>query len=139
MESKDIRWQQRFQNFERALRSLEEALAIEQPDVVQRAGLIQFFEITFELAWKLLKDYLEAQGFTEVKSPRAVLKQAFEVELIVEGHQWLQGLQDRNLTAHTYNEETAVLVENLVRQTYYPLLSQLYQTFSQLPEQPDDK
>jgi len=136
---RDIRWQQRFQNFERALRSLEEALAIEQPDVVQRAGLIQFFEITFELAWKLLKDYLEAQGFTDAKSPRAVLKQAFEVELIRDGHQWLQGLQDRNLTAHTYNEETAVLVENLVRQTYYPLLSQLYQTFSQLQEQPDDE
>jgi nucleotidyltransferase substrate binding protein (TIGR01987 family) len=136
---RDIRWQQRFQNFERALRSLEEALAIEQPDVVQRAGLIQFFEIAFELAWKLLKDYLEAQGFTEVKSPRAVLKQAFEVELIGDGHQWLQGLQDRNLTAHTYNEETAVLVENLVRQTYYPLLSQLHQTFSQLQEQPDDE
>lgn len=58
----DIRWQQRFQNFEKALRGLEEALAIEQPDVVQRAGLIQFFEITFELAWKLLKDYLEAEG-----------------------------------------------------------------------------
>ncbi len=139
MESKDIRWQQRFQNFERALRSLEEALAIEQPDVVQRAGLIQFFEITFELAWKMLKDYLEEQGFTEVKSPRAVLKQAFEVELIGDGHQWLQGLQDRNLTAHTYNEETAVLVENLVRQTYYPLLSQLRQTFSQLQEQTNDE
>lgn len=135
----DIRWQQRFQNFERALRSLEEALAIEQPDMVQRAGLIQFFEITFELAWKMLKDYLETQGFTEVKSPRAVLKQAFEVELIGDGHQWLQGLQDRNLTAHTYNEETAVLVENLVRQTYYPLLSQLHQTFNQLPEQANDE
>ena len=139
MQSKDIRWQQRFQNFERALRSLEEALAIAQPDVVHRAGLIQFFEITFELAWKLLKDYLEAQGFVEVKSPRAVLKQAFEVELIAEGHQWLQGLQDRNLTTHTYNEETAVLVENLVRQTYYPLLSQLHQTFSQLSEEPDEE
>jgi nucleotidyltransferase substrate binding protein (TIGR01987 family) len=134
----DIRWRQRFQNFEQSLRGLEEALAIAEPDVVQRAGLIQFFEITFELAWKLLKDYLEAEGLTEAKSPRAVLKRAFEMELIGNGHQWLQGLQDRNLTAHTYNEETAALIENLVRQNYYPLFSQLHKTFSRLQDEPDE-
>ncbi|MEJ2750978.1 MAG: HI0074 family nucleotidyltransferase substrate-binding subunit [Anaerolineae bacterium] len=128
MSDKDIRWQQRQQNFNKALASLELALAIEQPDIVQRAGIIQFFEMTFELAWKMLKDYLEEQGFTDLNSPRAVLKKAFEAELITEGHDWLQILHDRNLMSHTYDEATAISVENLIRHTYYPLLHTLHQT-----------
>lgn len=135
MSDKDIRWQQRQQNFNKALASLELALAIEQPDIVQRAGMIQFFEMTFELAWKMLKDYLEAQGFSDLNSPRAVLKKAFEAELITEGHDWLQILRDRNLMSYTYDEATAVTVENLIRDTYYPLLAALRQA---LPEGGDE-
>ncbi len=135
MSDKDIRWQQRQQNFNKALASLELALAIEQPDIVQRAGMIQFFEMTFELAWKMLKDYLEAQGFSDLNSPRAVLKKAFEAELITEGHDWLQILRDRNLMSHTYDETTAIAVENLIRETYYPLLAALRQA---LPEVDDE-
>jgi nucleotidyltransferase substrate binding protein (TIGR01987 family) len=89
MSDQDIRWQHRQQNFNKALAFLELALAIEKPDIVQRAGMIQFFEMTFELAWKMLKDYLEAQGFSKLNSPRAVLKKAFEAGLITEGHDWL--------------------------------------------------
>ncbi|MEJ7684905.1 MAG: nucleotidyltransferase substrate binding protein [Segetibacter sp.] len=78
MESKDIRWKQRFQNFERSLQYLEQALKIQQPDIIQKAGLIQFFERSFELAWNVVKDYLEEQGFIEIKSPRSALKKVLK-------------------------------------------------------------
>ena len=132
MTTQDIRWRQRFQNYEKSFSYLEQAIDIEDPEIVERAGLIQFFEMTFELAWKMLKDYLEGQGFLDVNSPRSVLKKAFESGLINDGHRWLQCLQDRNLTSHTYNEEIAVEIETPIRQTYYPLLRQLHQTFKEL-------
>lgn len=127
MENQDIRWKQRFQNFEKAIGHLEEALMIESPDLLQKAGIIQFFEMSYELAWNTLKDYLEEQGFTDVKSPRNALKKAFEVGLIEDGHTWMDLLLDRNLTAHTYDEEKATEVEELIHEKYFPVLSQLYE------------
>ena len=94
---KDIRWKQRFQNFQRAYLLLEDSTSIEKPSDVERAGLIQFFEMTFELAWKLIKDFLQEQGFT-VNSPKDALKQAFQSEIIKDGHVWIDALEDRNLT-----------------------------------------
>lgn len=124
-QSRDVRWRQRLQNFEKALGWLERALAIPHPDIVQRAGMVQFFEMAFELAWNVLKDYLEAQGFLDVASPRSALKKAFEVGLIADGRAWLKGLEDRNLTSHTYDEATAAQVEQLVRTQYLPLFQAL--------------
>jgi nucleotidyltransferase substrate binding protein (TIGR01987 family) len=126
--AEDIRWVQRFGNFERAFLLLQEALKIEQPSVVERAGLIQFFEMTFELSWKLLKDYEEAEGFL-TKTPREVIKQAFQADLIADGQTWIEALQDRNLTTHTYNEKTAIEITQRIRQKYYPLLVALYADF----------
>ena len=73
----DVRWLQRYQNFSNALKHLEAALAIQNPDYAQKAGIVQFFEMSYELAWKTLKDYLEYQGFLDFDSPRAVIKKAF--------------------------------------------------------------
>lgn len=128
MESKDIRWKQRFQNFERSLQYLEQALKIQQPDIIQKAGLIQFFEMSFELAWNVVKDYLEEQGFIEIKSPRSALKKGFETGLIEDGHSWMKLLNDRNITAHAYDEATVDMIETLIHEKYYPLLKQLYET-----------
>jgi nucleotidyltransferase substrate binding protein (TIGR01987 family) len=122
MDKKDIRWKQRFQNYEKSLNYLEDALAINMPDIIQKAGIIQFFEMTFELAWNTMKDYLEEEGFLNLSSPRDAIKKAFEIELITDGHAWLKALEDRNLTSHTYDEETATEVENLIRNNYYHLL-----------------
>jgi nucleotidyltransferase substrate binding protein (TIGR01987 family) len=127
MSGLDIRWRQRYQNFEKSLRYLEQAMAINNPDIIQRAGLIQFFEMSFELAWNTLKDYLEEQGFIDVKSPRAAIKKAFETGLVTDGHNWLKALEDRNLTSHTYDEATANQVVELIRNSYYPLLAALNQ------------
>lgn len=125
---KDIRWKQRFQNFEKSLKFLDSALQITNLDIIQRAGLIQFFEMTFELAWNTIKDFLEEEGFIDINSPRNAIKKAFEINLIDDGHNWLKALEDRNLTTHTYNEETAVEIENLIRNKYYRLLTELQNT-----------
>ncbi|MGM0457577.1 MAG: nucleotidyltransferase substrate binding protein [Cyanobacteriota bacterium] len=124
----DIRWIQRFSNFKRTFLLLEKALEIKSPSLVERAGLIQFFEMAFELSWKLLKDYEEIEGFT-VKTPREALKQAFQAEIITQGQDWIEALQDRNLMAHTDNEKTAIAVEERIRHKYFPLLKNLYDTF----------
>jgi nucleotidyltransferase substrate binding protein (TIGR01987 family) len=124
----DTRWIQRFSNFERAFLLLQSALKIAHPSIVERAGLIQFFEMSFELSWKLLKDYEETEGFI-VKTPREAIKQAFQSGLISNGHEWIDALQDRNLTAHTYNENTAIAVEAKIRDKYFQLLLEIYEYF----------
>ncbi len=124
----DIRWIQRFANFERAFLLLQGSLKTESLSILERAGLIQFFEMTFELSWKLLKDYEETEGFI-VKTPREAIKQAFQSGLISNGHDWIDALQDRNLTAHTYNENTAIAVESKIRNKYFQLLLEIYEYF----------
>ena len=128
MENQDIRWKQRFQNYEKALSHLSAALQLAEPDLLQKAGIIQFFEMSYELAWNVLKDYLEEQGFTDVKSPRNAIKKAFEIGLIEDGHSWMDLLLDRNLTSHAYDEEKVNEIERLIYQKYYPLLRCLYDT-----------
>ena len=128
MLEEDIRWIQRFSNFERAFLLLQDSLKTEPLSILERAGLIQFFEMTFELSWKLLKDYEETEGFI-VKTPREAIKQAFQSGLISNGHDWIDALQDRNLTSHTYNEETAIAVESKIRGKYFQLLAEVYAYF----------
>lgn len=122
----NIRWKQRFQNFEKSFLLLKKSLLSDNKNIVYRAGIIQFFEISFELAWKMIKDYLEHQGFIDIKTPRDTIKKAFETGLISDGEIWLQALTDRNLTTHTYEEETAVEVDLLIRNKYSNILNELY-------------
>ena len=129
MSEQDILWKQRYQQFSRAFSLLRDAMAVDSPPVLERAGIIQFFEMAFELSWKLLKDYLEAEGYN-VRSPREAIKQAFQIGLIENGHEWMAALSDRNLTTYTYNEATAQVVEKKIRDSYYPLLQQLHRRFS---------
>lgn len=129
MFGEDIRWKQRFQNFVKAVALLEKAMCIHRPDVTQKAGTIQFFEMCTELAWKLLKDYLEEQGFSDVNSPRSAVKKAFETGLIKDGHVWMELLHDRNLTVHTYDESKASEMINRIAELYFPALHQLKSTF----------
>ena len=125
---KDTRWKQRFENYENAFKLLKQAVDVKNPNVIERAGLIQFFEMSFELAWNLLKDYLGSTSH-EVKSSTEAIKTAFQQGIIKNGHDWMDALTDRNLTVHTYDEETADMIEKKVKQTYYPLLAQLYRSF----------
>lgn len=100
----DIRWKQRFQNYQKAFGQLKEALKIQTPDLLQKQGIIQCFEYTFELAWKTLQDFLiQEKGYTE-RGPRPTLERAFEDGLIAEGMVWMDMLKSRNLTSHLYDE-----------------------------------
>jgi len=131
MPNHDTRWKQRFSNFSRSYQLLVRTSQIENLSEAERAGLIQFFEMSFELAWKLLKDYLTAEGY-EIKSPRSAIKQAFQIGIISDGTIWLQALEDRNLTTHTYDENTAETVEQNICQHYLPILTQLHTLFDGL-------
>lgn len=119
------RWKQRFQNYENSFKLLERTNNIKNPSEAEQGGLIQFYEVSFELAWKTLKDYLESEGFI-VKSPRQTIKQAFQMEIIEDGEKWLEALDDRNLTTHIYDSEIAERVVKRIKNDYYPLLKKLY-------------
>lgn len=133
-ENPDIRWKQRFTHYKKAFSLLEQTMAIDRPSDAERAGLIQFFEMTFELAWKVLKDYLEEEGFSTA-SPRDTVKQAFQAGLIGDGHVWMEALKDRNLTVHTYEEKLALAVEKRIRDSYFPTLAKLFRDFSEKADQ----
>ncbi|MCD4731003.1 MAG: nucleotidyltransferase substrate binding protein, partial [Bacteroidales bacterium] len=103
--SKDIRWRQRFTNFEKAYKQFMEAMEkFSTLSTLEKEGLVQRFEYTFELSWKLMKDYLESKGVSS-KFPRDVIKNAFFYEIIENGEVWMDMLEKRNLLAHTYDEK----------------------------------
>ncbi|MGA8164407.1 MAG: nucleotidyltransferase substrate binding protein [Waddliaceae bacterium] len=131
MQEEDIRWKQRFQNFENAFIFLKKARSLSHYDELQAAGLVQSFEFTFELAWKTLKDYLEIQGLV-VPYPREVIKQSFTTNLIEDGHLWIAMLDKRNELTHTYNEEQSKRAVKLIREDYFPALEQVYTKLKEL-------
>ena len=122
-------WKQRFTNFERAYNALNKYVGMTIETELERAGTIQLFEIAFELFWKIMKDYLEAHGFS-VSSPRETIKLAFQTGLIGDGHIWIDALTDRNLTVHTYDEKLAVRLVGEIVNTYSPEIQKLYNKLS---------
>jgi nucleotidyltransferase substrate binding protein (TIGR01987 family) len=130
--SKELRWEQRFENLESAFGLLEEALTDGTQDLsdLEKEGVIQRFEYTFELAWKTLKDYLEFSGIVmEQVTPRAVIKQAFAAKIISDGEMWITMLEQRNLMSHTYNQEIFEKVIEQIEDGYFFALQQLMQFF----------
>jgi nucleotidyltransferase substrate binding protein (TIGR01987 family) len=125
----DIRWQQRFDNLQAAYRRLQHAVQADaqtpKNDLFQMA-LIKTFEMTFELSWKTMKDYLQHNGI-DVKLPREVIKQAFANDIITDGQLWIDMLADRNLMTHTYDEARALKAVDHICQRYMVGLEQLHQ------------
>ncbi|MFR8043453.1 MAG: nucleotidyltransferase substrate binding protein [Clostridium butyricum] len=126
---KEIRWKQRFENFEKTYKLLKKYSSQSISTELEKAGMIQFFEMAFELAWKVLKDYLESEGYM-VKSPRETIKQAFQIGLIDNGHVWIDALSDRNLTEHTYDQELASKMTHEIISIYLPELEKMYDKLS---------
>lgn len=93
--TREIRWRQRFRHLERAFVQLERGCALATPNDLEKQGIIQRFEFTFELAWKTLKDYLECQQ-VDARFPRDVVKEAFRSQLIADGDVWMDMLEKRN-------------------------------------------
>ena len=128
-DNQDIRWKQRFDNLQSTYELLQEAIEAnaQKPDnnLIQMA-LIKAFEMTFELSWKTMKDYLKYNGI-DVKLPREIIKQAFANDIIIDGQLWIDMLEDRNLMTHTYDEERAKEAIQHICQNYLQGLTQFYQ------------
>ena len=120
----DVRWKQRFSNFKKALIQLEGAVTLSQQrelSQLEKQGVIQAFEFTHELAWNVLKDYLEDQGEQSIRGSKDATRSAFKVSLITEGELWMAMIQSRNISSHTYDEETAELLFIAIVDDYCPL------------------
>ncbi len=124
MNNQDIRWKQRFQNLEKAFLRLQAAVMTENPSDLEKAGIIQVYEFTFELGWKTVKDYLE-ESQVPVKFPRDTIKEGFKYELL-DGEIWMDMLEKRNLMSHTYDEERAELAYKLIIGTYFEAIEAVY-------------
>lgn len=123
----DVRWKQRFQNFNKAFLQFSDAVSsVDKLSVLEKEGMVQRFEYTFELAWKTLKDFLEAKN-VDAKYPRDVIKKAFEYEIIEDGETWLEMLEQRNLMAHTYSEEIFTKAVQMICGKYYQAVKQVYE------------
>ena len=128
MGQQNIRWQQRFSNYRKALVKLNQAVEllseqIEREvaiDELLQEGLIQRFEYTHELAWKVMKDYAEYQGYTDVRGSRDAIRKALEMNLI-DDKRWMDTIEDRNLTVHYYDNEIASEIYDNIMQVYAPL------------------
>lgn len=135
MADPDVRWRQRFDNFERALQVLKRGvdLARQRPlSELEQQGLIQGFEFTHELAWNLLKDYLQYQGITGIVGSRDATRLAFQNGLLNDGEGWMAMIKVRNQSSHTYNLEQAQAIASDVVDRYAPLFAALRERFSDL-------
>jgi len=135
MESQEVRWIQRANSFERALGRLRAAVKLaEQRELsdLEAQGLIQGFEYTHELAWKTLKDFLEAQGTVNLYGSRDTTRTAFRNGLIENGETWMDMVDKRNLTSHTYDEDIAAQVVMTVRNAYFAEFERLLVRLQQL-------
>lgn len=131
----EIRWKQRFYNYTKAFQALTEAVELSQHrslTALEQQGLIQSFEFTHELAWKMLKDYLEYQGISNVVGSRDASRFAFQNALTNDGEVWMQMIVARNQTSHTYNIKIAQAVVDSILSQFYPAFNQLAIKFSEL-------
>jgi nucleotidyltransferase substrate binding protein (TIGR01987 family) len=124
----DIRFKQRFSNYEKALQQLTDAVTQygKNPINIIKEGIIQRFEFTHELAWKLMKDYLEYEGFQNINGSRSATKEAFNKGLLEQGQVWMDMIESRNKTVHVYDE--AILDAEFIKieELYYPLFHKFY-------------
>jgi len=134
MEYPEGRWKQRLQSFGNALDNLKWAVDYAQTQsqkqqeltILEEAGLIQFFEFTYELAWKTLQDYFRSQGVLEGAGPRVAFETAIQNGLIENRESWRELKESRELASHTYSNEQADEIAKNIIQLYFPLLETLY-------------
>lgn len=125
----DIRWQQRFENFDRAFSLLRDALnrgpaALNQ---LEKEGVVQRFEYTLELAWKTIKDFLESSGFVFIAvTPRQVIRDAFAAKIIADGQAWIDMIDHRNLLSHTYDPANFEEAVEAIHSRYLGALDQVH-------------
>lgn len=128
----DIRWKQRFENFDRAYGLLRDALSggPERLSLLEKEGVVQRFEYSCELAWKTLKDWLEASGIVLPQiTPRQVIKEGFAAKVVSDGSVWLDMLNHRNLLSHTYDRSVFEMAVEAIASRYLPAMTELHDWF----------
>ena len=133
MSELDVRWMQRFESFGKAFGLLREALdlGLENLSMLEREGAMQRFEFTFELAWKTMKDFLEASGVPlKETTPRNVIKAAFAAKLVEDGQLWIDMMLRRNEMSHQYDGKKFEGVLSEVRLKFLPALIAFHQGFT---------
>lgn len=124
------RWLYRFKNYKKAFKLLNAAMDLydeRELSSLEEEGVIQRFEYTWELAWKLLADLLDADGVAlDTRTPRSVIRAASKAKLITNAASWMDALDARNRMAHTYDEADFEAVVEEIRQTYLKLFEALH-------------
>lgn len=141
----DIRWRQRFSNYKKALNRLREAVVSVQelsnnPESslilnldLLKEGLVQRFEFTHELAWKVMTDYLEYQGENDIKGSRDAFRKSLAIGLI-DSPLWIDSIKVRNITSHTYDEDIIDNLFNVIIDEYYPLMLEFDNRMTQIDQ-----
>jgi len=127
-----IRWKQRFNNFEKAYKkftTIFNTYKSEPENEIYQLALVQTFEFTYELSWKVMKDFMQYNGVKDISLPREIIKKAFQHEIIQDGQTWVNMLEDRNIMSHTYNEENAKQAMKHISEHYIEAITKLYTFF----------
>jgi nucleotidyltransferase substrate binding protein (TIGR01987 family) len=127
----DIRWKQRFNNYIKAFQTLVAAVELARTrelSELEQQGLIQSFEFTHELAWNVLKDYLEEKGIMGLIGSKDATRAAFKAGLIEQGEDWMKMIEDRNRTSQTYDPHVAQAVAENIRERFYPAFEKMAKT-----------
>ncbi len=135
MKNQDIRWIQRFRNFKRAFRQLSDAVALAKQrnlSELEQQGLIQAFEFTHELAWNTLKDFLDFQGVKDLYGSKDATRAAFKAGLIGDGETWMEMIDSRNKSTHTYEASTAEAIAGLIVSSYQSAFETFQIKFAEL-------
>jgi nucleotidyltransferase substrate binding protein (TIGR01987 family) len=131
----DVRWKQRLHSFRKALSQLKDAVKVAgERDLsrLEKQGVIQAFEFTHELAWKTFKDFLESRGETGIYGSKDATRKAFAAGLIEDGETWMDMIQSRNKSSHTYNEAVATDIVNATLGEYFKSFTEFEHRFLQL-------
>ncbi|MES2627448.1 MAG: HI0074 family nucleotidyltransferase substrate-binding subunit [Bacteroidota bacterium] len=128
--NQDLRWVQRYSNFDKAFQRLKESLELEQLSELERNGVVQRFEFTLELAWKTMKDFLENEGFQFKPTPKETIRQAFQAGFITDAQPLIDGFEIRNELSHDYSGHKFRRAESELRESVYPALIALHEFFN---------
>ncbi|MCH2227439.1 MAG: nucleotidyltransferase substrate binding protein [Candidatus Caenarcaniphilales bacterium] len=134
MNLEKARWIYRFENFRRAYFLLRESIEKKQEEglnQLEKEGVIQRFEYSLELAWKVMKDFLEEEKVLLINiSPKVVIKEAFATKLIANGEIWMEAYDARNKMSHTYDFQKFELVIEDIENKYLEIFGDLYETLA---------
>lgn len=136
----DIRWKQRFNNYVKSLRHLKRMaeLAKKRPlSEDERTLMVKYFEMSQQLSFNVLRDYLWHQGVLVDDFPKKIIRESFARDLIADSQAWIDILEERNKAAHVYNEEIAQELGGKILDQFYPALVALEEDFQKRYEQED--